>query len=101
MHRETAFCYNTKIFAKLIKSLKDIVRFLNARVAYDSTQYEQAKEAFARRDSSVAVKDDIELLRKLHRIFPIPQRGQYSYDDYMSHVKSATVSLDMIKRHVP
>jgi SAM-dependent methyltransferase len=90
-----------KMIPYIPQSLRDIVRFVDARIAYDSTQYEQTKEAFARRDSRVAVKHDIELLRKLHRIFPIPQRGQYSYDDYMSHVKSATVFLDIMKRYIP
>jgi hypothetical protein len=32
---------------------------------------------------------------------PIPQRRKYSYDDYMSQVKSATVFLDMTKRYIP
>jgi len=90
-----------KMIPYIPQSLRDIIRFVNARIAYDSTQYEQTEEAFARRDPRVAVKHDIELLRRLHRIFPIPQRGQYSYDDYMSHVKSATVSLDMMKREIP
>jgi hypothetical protein len=90
-----------KMIPYIPQSLRDIVRFVDARITYDSAQYEQTKEAFARRDSSVAVKHDIELLRKLHRIFPIPQRGKYSYDDYMPHVKSATVFLDMTKRYIP
>jgi 2-polyprenyl-3-methyl-5-hydroxy-6-metoxy-1,4-benzoquinol methylase len=59
------------------------------------------KQAFLKRNNKIEIKDDFELLRELHRIFPIPKRGRYSCEDYTIHVKPASRFLDCIERYTP
>jgi len=79
------------------QSVRDVFRFANARVKYNAGNYKNVQDAFMSRDASVAMKSDIAMLRKLHQIFPIPDRGKYNYDDYMSHVQVGENILDTMK----